>query len=288
MKLLVPQVVCPIRLTMKNKVTGDIQTAWFSTIQEANTCINQVDTRMAGLDYWLQNMPKGQEQIIQFDLDQAENGAVYLQDTYHPTIGTSCIRFYIANNSQGYITIQTKLFTIEHIQSTVQNHAKIMIQTIDPMKDMPIYTDLLTYLPGQWFDKEDLLLHFYINSISNLLTGPVLKEEHVHDENCLHDHGSETATNAEEITKQLQQISDEVDKIINKQDPQPANNGFSVTPISQESNEIQKFQTQEQQQTQEETQKEKAQVNNNEPFDYDENAIESDQTVQLMPEGNTY
>lgn len=252
MKFLEPEIITPVKMVIKNNVSNDLQVAWFTTIGEANAAMNQIEkSGVLGNDYWIQNTPRGAENVVKFKDETIVPGAVYLQDTMHPTVSSSSVRFYVVDNETGVNMVRTKILRIDYI-CEVYGMTRVSVYSVNPQNDMIQKADITAYLPGNLANKEPELIRHYVRIYIMAAAGPMVDltsdedkvfEDHVHDENCNHDHKEEGA-------------------------------GFRITPKKEE----------EKKEAPKEAKPVVEEDDEPDPFDYSDDSIESDQSVQLPEE----
>lgn len=253
MKFLQPEIITPVKMMIKNNVSNDLQVAWFTTIGEANAAMNQIEqSGILGNDYWIQNTPRGAENVVKFKDETIVPGAVYLQDTMHPTITSRTVRFYVVDNETGVNMVRTKILRIDYI-CEVYGMTKVSVFSVNPQNDMIQKADITAYLSGNLANKEPDLIRHYVQIYIMAAAGPmvdlttdedkVFEEPHVHDEK--HEHKEEGA-------------------------------GFRVTPKKEEEKEEASKQPEKKPAVEEDDEPD--------PFDYSDDSVESDQTVQLPEE----
>jgi hypothetical protein len=234
---------------IKNNVTNDLQVAWFTTIGEANAAMNQIEkSGVLGNDYWIQNTPRGAENVVKFKDETIVPGAVYLQDTMHPTVSSSSVRFYVCDNETGVNMVRTKILRIDYI-CEVYGMTRVSVYSVNPQNDMIQKADITAYLPGNLANKEPELIRHYVQIYIMAAAGPmadlVTDENKVFEEPHVHDHKEEGA-------------------------------GFRITPKKEEEKEEAPKQPEKKPAVEDD--------DDDDPFDYSDDSIESDQTVQLPEE----
>lgn len=247
MKFLEPEIITPVKMVIKNNVSNDLQVAWFTTIGEANAAMNQIEkSGVLGNDYWIQNTPRGAENVVKFADESVVPGAVYLQDTMHPTVSSSSIRFYVVDNETGINMVRTKILRIDYL-CEVYGMTKVSVYSVNPQNDMIQKADITAYLPGNLANKEPELIRHYVQIYIMAAAGPMadltIDEDKVFEEPHDHEHKEEGA-------------------------------GFRITPKKEE----------EKEEATEQPEKKPSVEEDDEKFDYDESELESDQSVQLPEE----
>ena len=244
MRFLEPEIITPVKMTIKNNITGELQVAWFKTVAEANDVMNNIENNgVLGTDYWIQNTPRGSENVVKFKDETIVPGAVYLQEVMHPTNSSATIRFYVVDNETGVNMVHTKLLKIDYL-CEMYGMTKVSVYSISPQNDMLQRADITAYLPGNLVEMEDKIIKNYIQIYIMAAVGPMadLVNDETHTEE--HHHHEE-------------------------EQPKQQANGFKVTPKQPEDMNT------------EELKKKVEEDLEHDEFDYDPNELESDQSVQL-------
>lgn len=255
MKFLEPEIITPIKLVIKNNITNELQVAWFTTLDEANAAMSKIEqSGTLGNDYWIQNTPRGAENVVKFKDESVVPGAVYLQDTMHPTVSSSTVRFYIADNESGVNAVHTKLLRIDYL-CELYGMTKVSVYSINPQNDMIQKADMTAYLNGSLANMEADIIKHYVQIYIMSAAGPMVdlknNENPIPEEH--HHHHEEEPEKKEEVT------------------------GFRISTKQQEEKKEEPVKEAEQKPAVEED-------NEPDPFDYSDDSIESDQTVQLPEE----
>lgn len=255
MRFLEPEIITPVKMVIKNNVSNDFQVAWFTTLDEANAAMSKIEqSGILGNDYWIQNTPRGAENVVKFKDESVVPGAVYLQDTMHPTVSSSTVRFYVVDNETGVSMVRTKILRIDYICERY-GMTKVSVYSVNPQTDNIQKADITAYLPGNLANKEQELIRHYVQIYIMAAAGPMVdlknNENPVPEEH--HHHHEEEQKPQEEVT------------------------GFRISTKQQEEKKEEPAKEAEQKPAVEED-------NEPDPFDYSDDSIESDQTVQLPEE----